>query len=152
MCLRAWDTEWYETYIPQKICNQTKMTLKPFEWHLEMEKTSANDCWDWIMRASGKTLQPARIQLSLTRSREQLDFCPRGRRQCFRTVSQQRQCQRSAIFMCFKCAGHREVCQPDLPKQAATRWFWPTLKNHNNNGSQRTLVQQGVSFPEHLWV
>lgn len=50
------------------------MTLKPFDWHLEMEKASANDCWDWVMRASGKALRPACIQLSLTSSQEQLDF------------------------------------------------------------------------------
>lgn len=87
--------------IPWKMCNHTKPTLRPSEWHLEMEKASANDCWDWIMRASGKAPQPASIQPSLTSSQEQLDSGPRGRSQCFQTASHQKPSWRSVIFMCL---------------------------------------------------
>lgn len=38
MCLRLNYIPHYENRVPRKVCNQTKMTLKPFDWHLEMEK------------------------------------------------------------------------------------------------------------------
>ena len=138
------DTEWpptpqYANCIPWKMCSHTKPTLRPSEWHLEMEKASANDCWDWIMRASGKAPQPASIQPSLTSSQEQLDSSPRWRRRCFQTANHQRRSQRSVIFMRLNVPVTRKPVSIDREWSAKTTCESTSLTDSSSASQQHTL-------------
>lgn len=148
----------YANCIPWKMCNHTKPTLRPSEWHLEMEKASANDCWDWIMRASGKAPQPASIQPSLTSSQEQLDSSPRGRRQCFQTATHQRRSQRSVIFMRLNVPFTRKSVSIDREWSAKTscestsltdteepQQQWVTTTHASNNSLMSRASEPGVT-------